>query len=195
MNRRESLKLIALASLAASFPACRPSDVEKAASRVAAAQTQPLADQEPIILDDHQFATIRVLVDYIIPADERSGSASEAGVPAFIDFLLSDVDGMEPQVKDGLAWLDAHCTETYGGPYISLDESSQRSMLDQIAFPDNADARISDGVAFFTLLRDLTASGFFSSKMGVEDLGYTGNTAHAEWLGCPPEAHQHLGIS
>lgn len=196
MNRRESLKLIALASLASTIPGCTPSDVDKASSRVAAAAGKdPLENRTPTVLSDHEYETIHVLVDYIIPADDRSGSATDAGVPAFIDFMLEDTDDLETPVRGGLSWLDFHCTSVYGSAFVELSESHQIETLDSIAYPDDATDDMLRGVSFFSLLRDLTASGFWSSRIGVNDLGYSGNTARASWDGCPQDALEHLGLS
>jgi len=195
MNRRESLKLLAWASLASALPGCRPSDVERAASRVAAAgATQPLADRTPTVLNEHEYRTVHVLVDYIIPADDRSGSATDAGVPAFIDFILEDTDDLETPVRGGLAWLDHYCMEEFGAAFIDATPEEQATVLDAIAFPDDADSDVAVGVEFFSLMRDLTASGFWSSKVGMDDLGYSGNVARPSWEGCPAPALNHLDV-
>jgi hypothetical protein len=135
-----------------------------------------------------------VLVDYIIPRDERSGSATDAGVPAFIDFVLEDVEGLATPFRGGLAILERECRQRYGVPFVALAAPDQVAVLDLVAWPADVAPELERAAKFFTLLRDLTASGFFSSRMGVEDLQYQGNTAYA-WDGCPPEALSHLGVS
>lgn len=196
LTRRESLKLMALAALGSTIPGCGPSDIENAATKVAAAsRTMPLADREPTVLSRHEYETVKVLADWIIPADDRSGSATDAGVPAFIDFILEDTDGIEEPMKEGLAWLDDFCTSTGGSTFVGLAVAEQEAVLNRIAWPDDVAAGLERGAEFFTLMRDMTASGFFSSKMGVEDLGYMGNTANPSWEGCSHEAMEHLGLS
>ena len=196
VSRRESLKLMAMASLAATIPGCTPSDVERAASNVAAASRQmPLADRVPTVLNAHEYRTVEVLADYIIPADARSGSATDAGVPAFIDFMLTDTDNIETPLRGGLAWLDYQSTKQFNSTFLDAPAEAQTALLDAIAWPDDVAPELETGARFFTLMRDLTASGFWSSKLGVEDLGYMGNRPQGGWEGCSHEAMDHLGLS
>ena len=196
LSRRETLKLMALAALGSTIPGCGPSDIENAASKVAAASRQrPLVDREPTVLNRHEYETVNVLVDWIIPADDRSGSATDAGVPAFIDFILEETEGIEEPLKEGLAWLDMQTSADHAASFIDLDRPTQQSMLERIAWPDDVEPGLERGAEFFTLIRDLTASGFWSSKIGVEDLGYMGNRANPGWEGCSHEAMEHLGLS
>jgi hypothetical protein len=145
-----------------------------------------------------------VLVDYVIPRDERSGSATEAGVPAWMDAFLSDADTEDAQrarVRGGLAWLDAECRRRFPAPdgvgahFVAATDAQRRQVLDDIAYPKRARPEMGPGVAFFSAFRDMTASGFFSSQMGHEDLRYMGNVAVPVWDGCPPEATDRLGVS
>lgn len=196
MKRRESLKLMAVASLAAAFPGCTLEEVDKAAARVQNGSGTPaFVNRTPTVLSEHEYRTVRTLVDFIIPADERSGSASEADVPAFIDFILEEVEDLQDPIKSGLVWLDDSCDTRFGSDFESSAPDAQTEMLDLIAYPDDYDPENEAGVEFFTRLRDLTASGFWSSKMGVEDLGYSGNTPQSSWDGCSSEAMTHLGVS
>ena len=195
MNRRDSLKLMGAASLAALIPGCSAEQIESAASRVAGSGTPELENRNPTILNPHEYQTVTALVDFIIPADDRSGSASDAGVPAFIDFLLEDLPSMETPVRGGIAWLDHWARETFETEFIDCTLVQQQEMLDQIAFPNDAPEELQAGADFFSTMRNLTASGFFSSKMGMEDLQYIGNVARPEWTGCPDEAMNHLGMS
>ena len=195
LTRRESLKLMAMAALATTIPGCGPSDVERATDRVVKSAGQlPLADREPTVLSRHEYETVKVLVDLIIPADDQSVSATDAGVPAFIDFILEETDGIEEPLKEGLAWLDQQTTSDHSSSFITLDDSQQTAFLDRIAWPDDVEPGLEEGAEFFTLIRDLTASGFWSSKIGVDDLGYAGNTPQAYWEGCSHDAMAHLGL-
>ena len=196
LSRRETLKLMALAAIGSTLPGCGPSDIESAASKVAAAsKTMPLADREPTVLNRHEYKTVKVLADWIIPADDRSGSATDAGVPAFIDFILEDTEGIEEPLKAGLAWLDSRTESDYKASFIDLESADQEAMLNRIAWPDDVEEGLEEGAEFFTLIRDMTASGFWSSQLGVKDLGYMGNTANPGWEGCSQEALDHLGVS
>ncbi len=196
MDRRESLKLMALASVALAVPGCARSDVEHAALHAAdrVARQLPDVDRAPTTLTPAEYRTVEVLVDWIIPADDRSGSATDAGVPAFIDFMLEDAPDLAVPVRGGLGWLNAETTRRTGVLFADAATADQQALLDEIAWPEVAAPEMEPGVRFFTLMRDLTASGFFSSKIGFEDLGYLGNRPQGGWDGCPPEAHEHLGL-
>ncbi len=142
------------------------------------------------VFTDSQWHTVRILCDLIIPADERSGSATQAGVPEFIDDWLRfrvDQDGndnLKAQILGGLMWLDHESTAQNQKPFADASLAQQKALLDRIAWPAKASAADHPGVEFFNRFRDLTVSGFFSSKMGVKDLPYLGNRAIAEWTGC-----------
>ena len=190
MKRREAVGAMALATLSAAFR-WTPAEVEKATRLAREALKAPFA---PAFFTPHEWDTVRVLVDLVIPRDERSGSATEAGVPEYMDFMLIDrPDGQTP-MRGGLAWIDNECFERYGKTFVAATPAEQTSVLDDIAWPKKAKPEMSQGVAFFNMFRDMTASGFWSSKMGVTDLNYQGNTFVAEWKGCPPEALQKLGV-
>lgn len=144
------------------------------------------------VFNDHQWRTVQVLCDLIIPADEHSGSATAAGVPEFIDDWLdfrTHEDGdqnFSAGVLGGLAWLDLEATRLFQKEFAGAAPGEQKQILDRIAWPERAAAGDRRWVEFFTRFRDLTVSGFFSSKMGVADLPYLGNEAVAEWKGCDP---------
>ena len=145
------------------------------------------------LFDDHQWRSMQVLCDLIIPADEHSGSATAAGVPEFIDDWLdfrAREDGnqdLAAGVLGGLAWLDLESARLFQKDFAVAAPAEQKQILDRIAWPARAAAEDSRWAAFFTHFRDLTVSGFFSSKMGVADLPYLGNKAVAEWQGCDPK--------
>lgn len=155
-----------------------------------AAVTGPYKRQ---VFNDHQWQTVGVLSDLIIPADDRSGSATQAGVPEFIDDWLAfrtQQDGdrdFEAQILGGLIWLDRESNKLFEKNFVDTAVDQQKQILDRIAWPDRASKEDHAGVQFFSKFRDLTVSGFFSSKMGVHDLPYLGNTAVAEWKGCDPK--------
>jgi hypothetical protein len=164
------------------------------AQQARAAATKQSKPYKPKFFTAHEYATVAVLVDLIIPKDERSGSATDAGVPEFMDFMMTDrPDGQVP-MRGGLAWLDNECYERFGKTFVATAPSEQTAVLDDIAWPKKAKPEMSQGVAFFNMFRDMTASGFWSSKIGVADLDYRGNTFVQEWAGCPPEALQKLGV-
>src|SRR5688572_26630442 len=134
--------------------------------------------------DEHEMKTISVLADIIIPKDDKSGSATDAGVPDFIEFIVKDRPSYKVPMRGGLKWLDVQCMKRYNKDFISCSDSEKIEMVDAIAYPEKAKPEMKQGVAFFNTMRDLTACGFFSSKMGVEDLGYVGNKPN-QWDGVP----------
>ena len=152
--------------------------------------------QTPEFFTPHEWSTVRILVDIIVPRDERSGSATDAGVPEFMDFIMIDGgDDRRTAMRGGLAWLDTECRERFNGPnFIDCTDDQRSRVLDDIAYPERAPEHLSHGVRFFNSLRNMTASGFWSSKMGVEDLQYMGNTVVPEWTGCPEEQLRKLGL-
>jgi hypothetical protein len=152
----------------------------------------------PAFFTAHEWSTVRLLVDYIIPRDERSGSATDAKVPEFMDFLLSDKDASLQQktsMQGGLAWLDNECQHRFSKSFVGASDAQRRQVLDDIAWPAKARPEMHHGVLFFSHFRDLTASGFYSTQMGWQDVQYKGNVALPAWNGCPPEALAKLGVS
>jgi gluconate 2-dehydrogenase gamma chain len=145
------------------------------------------------VFNDHQWRTVGVLSDLIIPADERSGSATQAGVPEFIDDWITfkkQEDGnnrLEAQILGGLMWLDRESNRQFEKVFADAAPDQQKKILDRIAWPARASEEDHVWVLFFNVFRDLTLSGFFSSKMGVADLPYLGNTVVTDWQGCPPK--------
>jgi gluconate 2-dehydrogenase subunit 3-like protein len=193
MNRREATQLLALGSLAAAFE-WTPAEAGRAAERLTAARAGGVF--EPKFFTAHEYETVKALADMVIPKDDRSGSASDAQVPEFMDFVMTDgSDERRIAMRGGLAWLDIQCRRRYGGKtFVECVEVERKGVVDDIAWPARAKPEMSQGAAFFTSFRDLTASGFFSTKLGVEDLRYIGNTFVPQWNGCPPEALAKLGV-
>jgi hypothetical protein len=196
ISRREAMQ--ALAGIPLLAAGLSPQQVARAAAHargtlMAPSPTRPLAF-EPAFFTNHEFATVRILSELVIPRDARSGGAIDAGVPEFVDFILNENPGMQTPFRGGLAWLDQECRQRFGQDFVDASDASRRAILDDIAWPKKARPEFSHGVAFFNRFRDLTASGFFSSKIGVEDLRYLGNEFVMEWKGCPPEALEKLGV-
>jgi gluconate 2-dehydrogenase gamma chain len=192
MQRRAVVHLLAVAPLAAAFR-WAPESVREASAQARAVLARGVP-YEPQHFTAHEWETVRLLVDLILPKDERSGSATDAGVPEFMDFMLGDDPELATPVRGGLAWLDHACDDRYGTSFVAASDRERRALLDDIAWPKRAQPQYAAGVTFFNHFRDLTASGFFSSKIGVQDLRYIGNTVLAEWNGCPPEALAKLGV-
>jgi hypothetical protein len=184
LNRRDLLKAFSVVP-AVFIPA---GTAVAAGEKVAVAgAAQAAATYQRKVFDDHQWETIKVLSDIIIPADDRSGSATQAGVPAFIDDWLDFRGGeLKAEILGGLTWLDLESNRAFGHDFIGCSAGQQKKILDRIAWPEKAAPADRNYAAFFTDLRDLVASGFFSSEMGVKDLPYLGNRPANDFPGCPP---------
>ncbi len=194
MDRRTSLKLLALAPLPV-VAGCEwsSSDVQHAHESTTAAQAA--GDGTLQFFTEHEFETVKVLADLVIPADDRSGSASELGVPQFMDFFVSEQPTMQTPMRGGLAWLDMHSRRRFGHPFLEATNDERIRILDEIAYPNDAAPEVQHGVVFFTRFRDLTASGFWTTKAGMDDLQYLGNTFVQTWEGAPPSEMERLGLT
>jgi hypothetical protein len=142
---------------------------------------------------DHEMKTIARLSDIIIPKDDVSGSATEAGVPDFIEFMAKDRPEYQTPLRGGIKWLDLQCMRRFNADFVSCNEEQQIEMVDAIAYPEKAAPDMRAGVAFFNTMRDLTACGFFTSKMGLADLGYMGNRPN-QWNGVPQDVLDQYGL-
>lgn len=198
MNRRDTLKLLAIAPLPLAAGCTIPSGTEAVTeTQVQGAITPSIRPPVPTEIDfftDQEMETIAVLVDIILPADERSGSATDAGVPDFIHFTVVDRPTLQTPIRGGLAWLDAQSNKRFSKTFVAASEAERLALVEDIAWPDQADPSMAHGVAFFNRMRDLTAMGFFSSKMGMDDIQYMGNT-FTYWDGAPQEWLDRLGVS
>jgi hypothetical protein len=147
------------------------------------------------VLTPHEWATVGVLSDWILPADEVSGSATDAGVPEFIDDWLDFQRGdLLVEICKGLAWMDSECQRDCKKNFVDCTSTQQQYILERIAWPEKAAPQDAKAVAFFNQFRDLTLSGFYTSEIGTRDLPYVGNEPQAEWRGCPPDVLAKLGL-
>lgn len=195
-TRREVVELLALAPFVGRL-GLTPTIVQQAARRAsqALAQSATVGPYQPKFFTPHEWETVRALVDLVIPKDERSGSATDALVPEFMDFILMENPDEQLWMRGGLAWLDTECRERFSKDFLGGDATQRAALLDAIAWPEKAQPGVSQGVAFFNKFRDFTASGYYSSEMGVKDLQYQGNVYVTEWTGCPPAQLKKLGVS
>src|SRR5207244_320776 len=136
----------------------------------------------------HEYVTVGLLVDLIIPRDDRSGSATDAGVPEFMDFMMIDQPRRQTAMRGGLALIDRLAIDLFGKNVATSTDAQRRQLLDEIGYTSNGDPGLSQAIAFFNSFRDLTATGFFTSKMGMADLQYQGNVFLSEWTGCSADA-------
>lgn len=201
MDRRKYLKTLAVGTIGTGvlLQSCEPAKEQpKAIAELGYDRTpEEKAYHEKLMsekfFDEHEMKTITVLVDIIIPKDDVSGSASEAGVPDFIEFIAKDMKHHQVPLRGGLKWLDMQCMKSYEKSFVDCTATQQIELMDQIAFPEKAKPEMAQGVAFFNRMRDLTATGFFTSKIGIADLGYVGNTPN-QWDGVPQEVLDQYGL-
>ena len=205
MNRRDSLKALGFTTLSAGLilEACKPgapkTEETAPAATGAEAGRQPFEVERDKKLNGDKFftaaemATITVLGDIIIPKDEKSGSASDAKVPDFIEFIVKDIPDHQTPMRGGLRWLDLQCLNRFGKVFTDCSHAQQIELVDMIAYPAKAKPEMAQGVAFFNRMRDLTASGFYTTKMGIDDVGFAGNNPN-KWTGVPDDVLKHYNM-
>ncbi len=190
ISRRDLLRNLAVSAAGGSVLQMIPAEAAAAAHLMVQKNklASPVGKYTPKFFTAHQYETLSTLCDTILPKDERSGGAVEAGAPEFIDLLSSENEEYQLMFGGGLMWLDSFCADRYEHTFLEASAEQKKEVLDLIAFRKNAkeDPSLSQGVFFFGLLRKMTCDAFFTSKIGIEDLQYIGNTALAEWPGCPP---------
>ena len=205
MNRRDSIKALGLTALSTAVlvEACKqpetktevtaPAETTKEAGREQWEMDRDKKLKSETFFDKHEMATITVLADIIIPKDDVSGSASDAKVPEFIEFIVKDIPEHKVPMRGGLKWLDIYSFNKFQKSFVELSQSDRLSIIDEIAYPKKARPEMQAGVAFFNRMRDLTASGFYTSEIGVKDIGYVGNSPN-QWAGVPDEVLKQYGM-
>jgi gluconate 2-dehydrogenase gamma chain len=207
MDRRESLKLIAWSTVSSSLilDACKTKDKQDEKTAVKenpAATLDRMAEEKEAyekltsfsFFNEHEMATIGVLADIIIPKDDVSGSATDAKVPDFIEFMVKDKPELQTPMRGGLRWLDMQMAKQHGKSFKDCTAQQQIAMVDAIAYPKKAKPEMKQGVSFFNLMRNLTASGFYTSEMGIKDVGYIGNKP-TQWNGVPDEVLKQYSVA
>jgi len=209
MDRRKYLKAIAVGTISTGvlLDACKEADkvesVKEVAKEAGAAFTLDRQPEEieqynevtsKTFFTDHEMAAITILSDIIIPKDEVSGSASDAKVPEFIEFIVKDMPQHQTPMRGGLRWLDLECHRKFERSFKECDEKQRMVMVDEIAWPTKAKPEMKQGVAFFNLMRNLTATGFYTAQIGVKDIGYVGNQPN-QWKGVPDDVLKQYDLA
>ena len=189
ISRRDILRTLAVGAAAGSVLQVIPAEAAEYVHQMVRKEkaAAPAGAYTPKYFPAAQYAMLLFLCDSIIPKDEKSGGAVEAGAPEFIDLLTSENPEFQLKLGGGFFWLDGACTDRYGSTFMQCTPEQKKEILDLIAYRKNAkqDATLSQGVSFFAFLRNLTTDGFYTSKIGIADLQYIGNTALREFPGCP----------
>jgi Gluconate 2-dehydrogenase subunit 3 len=190
ISRRDVLKTLAMSAARGSVLQVIPLEAAEMAHQMVRKQkaAAPAGKYAPKYFTPKRYETLTSLCDTIIPKDEKSGGAVEAGAPEFIDLLTSENEEFQGRLGGGLMWLDSYCIDHYGQAYMDCTPEQRKEVVDLIAYRKNAKAtpELHQGVAFFAFLRNMTCDGFYTSKIGIEDLQYIGNVTRSEWPGCPP---------
>ncbi|MBW8771808.1 MAG: gluconate 2-dehydrogenase subunit 3 family protein [Gemmatimonadetes bacterium] len=187
MDRRQAITAIAAMSASLGVPV---SVIERAIGyRLSAIGSK--VDQR--FFTQAEWPVVRVLSDMVIPKDEKSGSATDALVPEYMDFICAEYHSTGDWMRSGLNWLDGVSVGRFQKGFAALTDDQRAAIVNDIAWPARARPENAAGAKFFNRFRDLTASGFWSSQMGVQDLQYQGNTFVMQWNGCPPEAKAKIG--
>jgi gluconate 2-dehydrogenase gamma chain len=206
VTRRRALQILGAVPVAAALGAQQQAPQQQKPLTPGVTSQTPTPPSAPLVaghpgyrfFNAHEGKTASILADHIIPRDEHSGSATDAKVPEYLDYLLSEKEASlstQTAIRGGLAWLDGECNKRFGKTFISASDVQRRQVLDDIAFPSKARPEMSYGVSFFNRFRDMTASGFYSSAIGWQDAKYIGNVFNPGYDGCPPAALRKLGVS
>ena len=206
MDRRNSIKALLVGSMATGVlvEACKPSEKKAIVASTEATLDMDRMQEEkdaakklsalPNFFNAHEMATITVLGDIIIPKDKISGSASDAKVPEFIEFIVKDMPEHQVPMQGGLRWIDMQCFKRFDKTFVDCSKQQQIEMVDAIAYPEKAKPAVKQGVAFFNLMRDLVSTGFYTSEIGVKDIGYMGNVPN-QWNGVPDDVLKQYGYA
>ena len=205
MDRRNSIKALMIGAVSSGVlvEACKTEDKKKAQPSSASVNTLNRMPEEEAHYKEvtakayftgDEMSTITILADIIIPKDSVSGSASDAKVPDFIEFIVKDMPEHQIPMRGGLRWVDMQCLNRFGKAFRECAKDQQMQVVDDIAFPKKAKPQMAQGVSFFNLMRNLTATGFYTSEIGVKDIGYMGNQPN-QWNGVPDDVLKQYGLA
>jgi len=203
MERRESIKAMMLGSFGTGLllQSCLDTSPQQLQEKIwkyqygrtpkEAAHDQKLLGQQ--FFDENEMKLITRLANLILPPHEN-GSIEEAEVPGFIEFIVKDISSLQKPLKKGLKWLDQESKQQFGKAFVDSSDTEQKSILDSICYELEDVEGQPDGIAFFSLIRDLVVTGYFTSAVGLKDLGYQGNSPNV-WDGVPDEVLKDLDVA
>lgn len=205
MDRRDTIKSMLIGGLSGGviLTACSPEEAEKnkltgmAAGPYGRTEKEKLHDAKvngETFFNEHELATVAVLCNLILPATATAGSAIDAKVPEFIDFIVKDIKSHQLPLRGGMMWLDHRSARLFDADFISCTVQQQKQILDEIAYPDDVAPELAQGAEFFSRMRNLVLTGYYTTRMGIDDLGYQGNVANV-WNGVPDEVLAKHGLS
>ncbi len=208
MDRRESLKSIVLGTVAGGLAlhGCKPENVasesealQKAAELYGRTKKEKERDAElnaDQFFNEHELETIGILSALILPANDKFPSAKDVGVPEFIEFVVKDMPHYQTPIRGGLMWLDHTSNTRFEEEFKSITEDQQKEILDEIAYPDITKPQGEWPLEerFFLNMRNITLTGYYTTKTGIEDLGYKGNQFNV-WDGVPNDVLEQHGMA
>ena len=193
LERREVLRILAMASVAAQFPGFRRWAFACEHVRADSLQIKD-ASYSPKFFTPAEYATVERLTEMIIPSDGGAG-AREAGVSEFVDFMVWSDPSLQYKFRFGLGWLDAHAERLHSNNFTGLEPEQQNEILRRVAYKKEFRDGEEDGRVFFRLMREYTVMGFYTSRVGLEELDYPGLKFYSESPSCPhvnDREHLHL---
>jgi Gluconate 2-dehydrogenase subunit 3 len=203
IDRRTAMKWVAVASTLPwlqrpVFGAAAPAAATGYGTDPALNRAYRPGDFWPLTLPPHMRAAAAALADVIIPADGGSPGASAVGVVDFIDEWISAPYEAQradrKTVLEGIGWLETESKKRFGKFFVDLDAAQKAAICDDICYLPRAKPEFAQAAEFFATFRDLTAGGFYTTPVGMQDLGYVGNTPLARFDGPPPEVLRRVGL-
>ena len=208
MDRRKSIKALFIGTAATSLllDACNSKDNNAAAIAAENKAKADTADRMPeeiavnkklhdeVFFTSEELATISILADIIIPKDATSGSATDAKVPDFIEFIVKDMPEHQTPMRGGLRWLQIESFKRFQKSFVAITDVERIAIVEDIAYPNKIKPGMAPGVSFFSLMRDLTCTGFYTSEIGIKDIGYKGNVPN-QWNGVPADVLQQYNLA
>jgi len=197
LPRRDAIKMLATAAAVPSVTGERIQDPQIPRTPSDPDLISPSAPWERV-LTPAELVTVAALSDVIIPADDRSPSASQVGVPDYVnEYVSAPYPSQERDrilVRGGLVWINTESRERFGRPFAELTPAEQHAICDDICYTENAALEFQGPARFFDKFRDLVATGFYTTDEGMRDIGYVGNVALPEFTGPPPAVRRYLNL-
>lgn len=199
MDRRDTIKSLLVGSLAGgaviSSQSCKTdAGVEglvEEAFKVGVGRTpEERAREQRLFSEDFltndELGDLATLCDIILPSSASAGSANDAEVPDFINFMAKDIPSFQIPIRGGLAWINNESSKRFSKSFANISEAQRLEIIDDIAYPDKVPDGMNQGAKFFDRVRGLVLTGYYTSKIGIEDLGYVGNRPNI-WDGVPAD--------
>jgi gluconate 2-dehydrogenase gamma chain len=188
-SRRESLKIIGAIGTTCAFPFSADELYGQHVHRPAGAASETGTPYTPVFFSAKEYETLSRMAEAIIPATETPGAIG-AGVPRYIDRVVSANPEHKKRFREGLSWIDKESRRQFGMKFARLSEAQQVELLTPLSEALDAGRKLNARERFFELVKNMTADGYYTSRVGlVDELGYSGNTAMEKFPGCELPEH------